>query len=80
VLGFGGVVLTTLLQRATPYDMQGRIASLVMFSFFALDPVSQGLSGLLVGAGIEVLFLAAGALPLLMAVVVGLDRSTREQA
>jgi MFS family permease len=80
VLGFGGVVLTTLLQRATPYDMQGRIASLVMFSFFALDPVSQGLSGLLVGAGIEALFLVAGTLPLLAAVAVALDRSTRDQS
>ncbi len=77
VVGFGGVVLTTLLQNATPYDMQGRIASLLMFAFFALDPVSQGLSGLLVGAGIEALFLLAGAIPLLAGVAVAFDRSTR---
>lgn len=75
VVGFGGVLLTTLLQRATPYDMQGRMASLLMFAFFALDPVSQGMAGLLVGFGIELLFLVAGAIPLIAAVIVAFDRS-----
>lgn len=74
VVGFGGVLLTTLLQRATPYDMQGRMASLLMFAFFALDPVSHGMAGLLVDLGIEVLFVAAGSIPMVAALIVALDR------
>ena len=60
--GYLGVAATTAIQNQTPLDMQGRMSSLLMFAFFALDPVSQGLSGLLVSAGIVPLFSTAGAL------------------
>jgi MFS family permease len=80
VVGFGGVLLTTLLQKATPYDMQGRMASLLMFAFFALDPISQGMAGLLIGLGIETLFLVAGAIPLVAAIVVAVQRDPSGKA
>jgi predicted MFS family arabinose efflux permease len=59
--GYLGVAATTVLQQRTPPAMQGRTSSLLMFAFFALDPVSQGLSGLLVGFGVGPLFGIAGA-------------------
>jgi MFS family permease len=59
--GYLGVVATTTVQNRTPPAMQGRMSSVLMFAFFALDPVSQGLTGLLVGLGVGPLFMIAGA-------------------
>jgi len=70
--GYLGVAATTAIQNHTPLHMQGRMSSLLMFAFFALDPVSQGLSGLLVSVGIGPLFAIAGALMLGTAALVAL--------
>lgn len=74
--GYLGVAATTAIQNHTPIDMQGRMSSLLMFAFFALDPVSQGLSGLLVSVGIGPLFVTAGALMLGAATLVALTERT----
>jgi MFS family permease len=60
--GYEGVVTATWLQSTTDPMFQGRVSSLLAFSFLALDPVSQALTGSLstygpgvgfgVGAGI----------------------------
>ena len=73
--GYLGVAATTAIQNHTPLDMQGRMSSLLMFAFFALDPVSQGLSGLLVSAGIGPLFAVAGAFMLGAAALVAGSRA-----
>jgi hypothetical protein len=73
--GYLGVAATTAIQNHTPLDMQGRMSSLLMFAFFALDPISQGLSGLLVSVGIGPLFTVAGALMLGAAVLVAGSRT-----
>lgn len=68
--GVAGVQATTWLQTGTPAAMQGRIASLLMFSAVALDPLSQAAAGFLSDISLEVLFLAAGALMLLVGAIV----------
>jgi hypothetical protein len=73
--GYLGVVATTMLQNRTPLEMQGRVSSLLMFAFFALDPISQGLSGLLVDIGIGPLFATAGVM--LVAVAAAVARTTK---
>jgi MFS family permease len=73
--GYLGVAATTAIQNHTPLEMQGRMSSLLMFAFFALDPVSQGLSGLLVSAGIGPLFAVAGAFMLGAAALVAGTRA-----
>ncbi len=64
VAAYGIVVASTAVQRAAPASMQGRIASLLLFAAFAVDPISQALSGLLVTLGPTVLFALAGAGPI----------------
>jgi hypothetical protein len=49
-----------------------------MFSAVALDPISFALAGILVGIDLTSMFLAAGALLLLTAVLGALSRTMRE--
>jgi MFS family permease len=72
--GYLGVVATTMVQNRTPPAMQGRMSSVLMFAFFALDPVSQGLTGLLIDLGIGPLFMIAGAVLIGTAGLVALTR------
>ncbi len=72
--GYLGVVATTMVQGRTPPAMQGRMSSVLMFAFFALDPVSQGLTGLLVDLGVGALFMIAGAVLIGTAGLVALAR------
>lgn len=59
--GFLGVTIVTFLQRSTPQEMVGRMMSLMMVGMVGMMPVSQALSGVVVRAGVESLFLAAAA-------------------
>jgi hypothetical protein len=52
--------------------------SFAMFSAVALDPISFALAGMLVGLNLKAMFLAAGALLLLTAVLGALSRTMRE--
>jgi MFS family permease len=72
--GYLGVVAATMLQNQTPTAMQGRISSVLMFAFFALDPVSQGLTGLLIDLGVGPLFTIAGAFLAIAAGLVALAK------
>jgi MFS family permease len=49
--GYEGVVTATWLQSTTDPAYQGRVSSLLAFSFLALDPVSQALTGSLSSYG-----------------------------
>jgi len=54
------------------------VMSFAMFSAVALDPISFALAGILVGIDLTAMFLAAGALLLLTAVLGALSRTMRE--
>jgi MFS family permease len=72
--GIIGVIGLTWLQQQTAISMQGRMMSLVMFAAVALDPFSQALSGLLVEINLTYLFITAGCMMLVTALVSYMSR------
>ena len=75
---FLGVVTVSWLQERTEPALIGRVMSFAMFSAVALDPISFALAGMLVGLNLTAMFLAAGALLLLTAVLGALSHTMRE--
>jgi hypothetical protein len=56
------------MQTRTPKDMLGRMMSILMFSNTGLVPVSQAISGAVIKWNLNLLFVAAGVLVLLVTV------------
>jgi MFS family permease len=75
---FLGVVTISWLQERTEPGLLGRVMSFAMFSAVALDPISFALAGILVELDLTAMFLAAGALLLLTALLGVLSRTMRE--
>jgi MFS family permease len=75
---FLGVITVSWLQERTEPALIGRVMSFAMFSAVALDPISFALAGILVELDLTSMFLAAGALLLLTAVLGALSRTMRE--
>ena len=75
---FLGVVTISWLQERTQPALIGRVMSFAMFSAVALDPIFFALAGILVELDLTSMFLAAGALLLLTAVLGALSRTMRE--
>jgi MFS family permease len=75
---FLGVITVSWLQERTEPALIGRVMSFAMFSAVALDPISFALAGILVGIDLTSMFLVAGALLLLTAVLGALSRTMRE--
>ena len=75
---FLGVVTISWLQERTQPALIGRVMSFAMFSAVALDPISFALAGILVELDLTSMFLAAGALLLLTAILGALSRTMRE--
>ena len=75
---FLGVITISWLQERTEPGLIGRVMSFAMFSAVALDPISFALAGFLVEFDLTAMFLAAGALLLLTAVLGALSRTMRE--
>ncbi|MDB9473988.1 MFS transporter [Dolichospermum circinale] len=79
LMGIGGGTVTVLgitwLQQNTAANMQGRIMGLTMFAAVALDPLSEGISGLLLEVSLTGLFVAAGVTMLLTAIVSSIGRT-----
>lgn len=65
--GFLAILLITMLQKATPMAMMGRLMSLVMLAGVGLVPVSQAVSGFLMKYGMGNFFLACGVIIVAMA-------------
>ncbi len=65
--GYLGVVLVAWLQELVPAELRGRVLSLVVLASVAFDPVSYLLAGVLLPAGLPVLFGACGGLVVLTA-------------
>jgi MFS family permease len=72
--GYEGVVTATWLQSTTDHAFQGRVSSLLAFSFLALDPVSQALTGAVSTTGSGVAFAAGAALVGVVGLIVSLTR------
>lgn len=75
---FLGVITISWLQERTEPALVGRVMSLAMFSAVALDPISFALAGVLVGINLTAMFVAAGALLLLTAILGATSRTMRE--
>jgi len=79
LMGIGGGTVTVLgitwLQQNTPANMQGRIMGLTMFAAVALDPLSEGISGVLVEFSLTGLFVAAGVTMFLTAIASSIGRT-----
>jgi DHA3 family tetracycline resistance protein-like MFS transporter len=68
--GAAGVIWGTLLQRRVPPEMLGRVSSLDFFVSLAFMPVSFAIAGPLSKVvPMDVIFLAAGVVPVLLAVI-----------
>ena len=74
---FLAVVNISWLQERSRPDLTGRVMSLAMFSAIALDPISYVLAGVLVGLNLTAVFLAAGGLLLLTALLGATSRTMR---
>jgi hypothetical protein len=75
---FLGIITISWLQERTEPRLIGRVMSLAMFSAVALDPISFALAGILVGINVTAMFVGAGALLLLTAVLGAASRPMRE--
>jgi hypothetical protein len=67
------LVLITWIQKHTPDALLGRMMSLLLLANTGLIPLSQALAGALIGWSLSGLFLAAGALMLLVAALLFLS-------
>jgi hypothetical protein len=75
---FLGVITISWLQERTEPPLIGRVMSIAMFSAVALDPISFALAGFLVELDLAVMFLAAGTLLFLTALLGAASRTMRE--
>jgi MFS family permease len=64
--GYIGIILFTWMQTRTPKEMLGRMMSILMFAGVGLVPISQAISGAVSKWDLTLLFIAAGALVLLV--------------
>jgi hypothetical protein len=75
--GYIIVLWVTWLQTRTPAVMMGRVWSLVMFSVFALQPVSQALAGAFIRVDATLLFAVSGVLLAIVTLLSALVPSVR---
>ena len=64
--GYITIIFLTWMQKRTPKEMLGRMMSLLMFFSTGLIPVSQAISGAVSKWDLNVLFVSAGMLVLLI--------------
>lgn len=72
--GYTNITLTTWLQTRTPQRMLGRVMSLLMIASIGLSPFSNAVSGALIKLSLDWVFVGAGAMMTVLAVVAGLRR------
>jgi len=64
--GYVAILMFTWMQTNTPKDMLGRMMSMVMLAGNGLVPISQAISGAVIKWNLEILFVSAGALIVLV--------------
>jgi MFS family permease len=67
VIGASWVAFVTWIQERTPAAMRGRMMSIVVFSFVALDPLSYAVAGVLLPLGFQATMLIPGLILLVIA-------------
>jgi hypothetical protein len=65
-IGYSNIIAISWLQGRVEIDMVGRVMSLAMLMGFGITPLSLGLAGALIDVNATALFLAAGAIVLLV--------------
>ncbi len=75
---FLGVITISWLQERAEPGLTGRVMSLAMFSAVARDPISFALAGLVVGIDLTAMFVGAGAVLMLTAILGAASRAMRE--
>jgi MFS family permease len=65
--GYVAILMFTWMQTNTPKDMLGRMMSMVILAGNGLVPISQAISGAAIKWNLEILFVSAGALVVLVA-------------
>jgi MFS family permease len=82
LLGFGngllGIYIQSWFQGRIEPALMGRVMSVFMFAAFGLAPFSSAAAGFLAQLSLTVMFLAAGALVLLLTAVAAFTREVRE--
>jgi hypothetical protein len=68
--GYIGILFITWLQGKTPREMLGRMMSLFLFSGMSLVPVSMAISGALIKLSLDGLFVGAGVLLIVTALLI----------
>jgi hypothetical protein len=71
---YTNIIFTTWLQTRTPQRMLGRVMSLLMIASIGLSPFSNAVSGALIKLSLGWVFVGAGAMMAVLAVVAGLRR------
>jgi MFS family permease len=71
--GYVAIILFTWMQTQTPKDMLGRMMSILMFSNTGLVPISQAISGAVSKWNLDVLFISAGILVLLVSLLMAVQ-------
>lgn len=66
-IGYTNIIAVSWLQARVPADMVGRVMSLAMLMGFGITPLSLGLAGALIDLDATALFLASGAIVVLVA-------------
>lgn len=71
--GFGNVNAVTLTQRYVPPNMMGRVMSLLVLAEVGLNPISNALAGVVGDLSVTALFVGAGSLLTLVALLATLN-------
>jgi MFS family permease len=71
--GFANVQVIAWLQARTPWELRGRVMSLVMLGSHGLYPISLAIAGVVVDLGAAPLLFAAGGAVIVVAMLVGLS-------
>jgi len=75
--GYVVILFITWLQRRTSEGMLGRMMSLMMFASIGLQPVSNMVTGALVGLNAQLLFISFGSLMILLTLLFLLNPAVR---
>lgn len=76
--GYSNVHMTAWYQERVQASMMGRVMSLRMFAVFGLMPVSLAVAGFLAEKSLQILFVSAGILMLLVTLLAATQRPVRE--
>jgi MFS family permease len=77
-VGFLNVQLISWFQQRVDRDVLGRVMSVVMFAAIGLVPISLAIAGFAINWSLRGMFVAAGALMLIVVFFAGMHRTVRE--